>query len=492
MKGFRILILAITIGIFSVGCDSGEDSETQDASGFPIESGILAIAETEGSNQIIKVGGLAGSVPPVSEVEVTNLNTGETQSTTALADGSFDPEFVANTNDQFEIVANGIFIEQGGVTVLENIVDQGIANTGMFPNTLKNFGTLTYVVNSGSNNIQVFDFNNKNSDLIDSIILPPGSNPIDIAFLEDKAFVSNFVNQSVAVVDLNTNECDTLITSVELENITPCGNQIVIENAFEEPFEIVIQNGLVFIANNNFDDNFDPDGPGFVTVIDSESLELVEIITASGGNSALMEEINGDIYLVNAGDVNFEAFPFTCNTSFPPSIDIIDTELLSVTSTISIPLESANNNVCLPQFITVSPDETSAYLGLGLVGALLKIDTNNNSLVRGTNNPIIITDLDGLNLPSDMQILPNGIGLITLFNTDQVIGFDTANDTLNPFPFPFPVPAGIAATNPESQLFDGTQFILFLNPDQDNTDVVISTGISQIISRINLDQIFSQ
>lgn len=491
MKVSKIFFLIITISVLAISCDSSDDGNTQNTEPFPIESLILAIAETEGNNEVIKVGGLAGSVPPGSNVDVTNLNTGQTRSTTALADGSFDPEFSASTGDVFEVVADGVFIEQGGVTVLENIVDQGIANTGMFPNTLKNFGGLTYVVNSGSNNIQVFNFSNGNSGLIDTIVLPPGSNPIDIAFSGNQAFISNFVNQSVAVVDLNTNRCETLITSIELDDTTPCTNQVVIENAFDEPFEIVIVDGLVFIANNNFDENFDPDGPGFVTVIDSSTLELTGTITASAGNSALMEVIDGNIYLVNAGDVNFEEFPFTCNTSFPPSIDIIDTESLSVINTINIPLDDSNNNVCLPQFITVTPDESTAYLGLGLVGALLKVDTVNNILSRGTDNPIIVTDLDGLNLPSDMQILPNGIGLITLFNTDQVVGFDTTNDSLNPFPFPFPIPAGIAATNPELDFFDGTQFLLLLNPNQNNTDVIVSTGLSQIISRIQLNNIFN-
>ncbi len=491
MKRFKFIGYLILIGFFAISCDSGEGGENSDSEPFPVESLILAITETEGNNEVIKVGGLAGSVPPGSTVDVTNLNTGETRSTVSLPDGSFDPEFTGSTDDVFEVVVDEVFVAQGGVTVLENIVDQGIANTGMFPNTLKNFAGLTYVVNSGSNNIQVFDFNNGGSNLVNTIVLPPGSNPIDISFVGNEAFVSNFVNQSMAVIDLNTNTCETLITSTEIEDITPCINQVVIENAFDEPFEIVIQDGLVFVANNNFDDNFDPDGPGFVTVIDISSLELVDIITASAGNSALMEVIDGDIYLVNAGDVNFETFPFTCNTSFPPSIDIIDTESLSVTSTISIPLDETNNNVCLPQFITVSPDESSAYLGLGLVGALLKIDTVNNTLLRGTEDPIIITDLEGLNLPSDMKILPNGIGLITLFNTDQVAGFDTSNDTLNPFPFPFPIPAGISATNPELDFFDGTQFLLLLEPEQNNTDVIVSTGLSQIISRITLDQIFS-
>lgn len=491
MNIFKMYVFLIITALAIAGCDSSNSDDTANSESFPVESRIQAIAESEGSNQTIKVGGLAGSVIPGSEVIVTNLNTGEMQSTTALADGSFDPEFNANTDDVFEVVADGVFVAQGGVTVLENIVETGVANTGTFPNTLKNFGGLTYIVNSGSNNVQVFDFNSGSSDLIDTIVLPPGSNPIDIAFSGNQAFVSNFVSQSVALIDLNTFTCDTLITSSELESVAPCENQVVMENAFEEPFEIVVENGLVFIANNNFDDNFDPDGPGFVTVINSDTLEFVDIITASAGNSALMEVINGNIYLVNAGDVNFEDFPFTCNTSFPPSVDVINTDTLSVTDTINIPLDEMNNNVCLPQFITVTPDESSAYLGLGLVGALLKIDTENNTLLRGTDNPIIITSLQGLNLPSDMKILPNGIGLITLFNSDQVVGFDTENDALNPFPFPFPIPAGIAATNPGSELFDGTQFLLFLNPELNSTDVIISTGISEIITRISLNQIFS-
>ena len=99
----RILLTVFLFSIFGavfLACDGGSG----DGGSFAPTGDILAVAERSGNNQLIKVGGTEGSVPPGSTVEVTNLNTGETQTTMGLPDGSFDPTFMGDTNDIFNVL----------------------------------------------------------------------------------------------------------------------------------------------------------------------------------------------------------------------------------------------------------------------------------------------------------------------------------------------------------------------------------------------------
>ena len=100
--------------------------------------------------------------------------------------------------------------------------------------------------------------------------------------------------------------------------------------------------------------------------------------------------------------------------------------------------------------------EGYGYSGLGLVGALLKFDLIERTVLNGTDNPIIITDLSGLNFTSDIAIRDNLL-FTTLFNSDQMAVLDTNIDQVNPFPYIAPLPLGIRADNPNSDLFEGAQ-----------------------------------
>ena len=97
MKKFLLLFVLIFVIGFSTACD---ETDTDGGGDDVVADRILAVAEFDGNDETIKVGGVAGAVPPGSEVDVTNLDTGETKSTIGLPDGSFDPEFQASLPGQ--------------------------------------------------------------------------------------------------------------------------------------------------------------------------------------------------------------------------------------------------------------------------------------------------------------------------------------------------------------------------------------------------------
>jgi hypothetical protein len=156
--------------------------------------------------------------------------------------------------------------------------------------------------------------------------------------------------------------------------------------------------------------------------------------------------------------------------------------------TIDIPLSPENPTVCLPNPLVATPGGRFAYTGLGLVGALLKVDLISGEVIRGTDDPIVITDLDSLNLTADVAVRDDLL-FTTLFLTDQIAVVDTDTDEVNPFPYIAPFPAGIRAFDPGSNLFDGVQS-LAIRPGEPGVsfsgpDIFYITGISEQLGSVD-------
>lgn len=493
MKNIKFLLPIIIIGTLSWGCD-----ETGGGGGFIPSGSIIAVAERAGGNQAIKVGGTEGSVPPGSMVDVTNLNTGETQSTIGLADGSFDPPFMGNTNDTFNVLVTN----QGSIfddvtiriTLLRDFVFRNLAQLGSFPDLIEIFDNRAYVINGGSNNIQIFELNQDPPNQVGVIVLPPNSNPTAMAFVDsERAYVANNIGQSVALVNIVTTECEVLIVRADHVGPTaPCNEVLTVAGiSFEDPLGIAIANGKVYVSNGNFaineqDFTVDPLGPGFVSIINVETNQFTGTINMSGTVSSDLEVVNDNIYVVNSGTIASDFS--TCNFDFPPSVDIINTSTDALINTINIPLSQQNPAVCLPITIKSTSDNNFIYLGSGLTPTIFKLDILDNSVINGPSNPIVITDLNELNFTSDLAVRDNLL-FTTLFNTDQIAVLNTDNDQVNPFPYAFPFPAGLRADDPNSDFFEGP-FSLAIRPgipgiDFVGPDLFYITGISSQLGSID-------
>lgn len=472
-------------------------NDTGGGGGFVPSGSILAVAQKAGSEETIKVGGLPGAAPSGSTVEVTDIDTGQTKTTTAKSDGSFDPAFVGDTDDSFNVVVtnDGGVIEDIviGVTLLSDAVEQNLAKLGSVPADIEIRGDRAYVVNGFSDNIYVFDLNQNPPEKISEIGLPPNSNPIDMAFLDDThAYVANNIGQSVARVNVQTRVCEALIVRAGQGGVTaPCQSVLTVAGTpFEEPVRVAITKGRVYVTNNNLDENFNPMGNGFISMINATNNQFIGTIQATGVNTTSMVVIGDTLYAMNNGAVLFDpdTNEFTCDFDFPPSIDLIDTQSNVLFDTIDIPLSPENPTVCLPSPLVATPDGRLGYTGLGLVGGLLKVDLISGDVINGTDNPIVITDLDSLNLTADVAIRGNLL-FTTLFDTDQIAVVDTDTDEVNPFPYIAPFPAGIRAFDPGSDLFDGVQS-LAIRPgvpgvDFDGPDIFFITGISQQLGSVD-------
>ncbi|HLE24382.1 MAG TPA: hypothetical protein VI935_01885 [Thermodesulfobacteriota bacterium] len=488
MRSSSNLLIFGILGIVLWGCGGGgSGGETQQ---------FFALTN---SPEIV-VGGIKGSVGGGAIVQVRNLSNGQERQTTSSGDGSFVITLEGSIGDTIGISAPGVdtAVEVMSVSdvsskikqeIMSGAVRRNLAAIEGFPTAIEIRGDRAYVLNF-FNRIEIFNLDQDPPQRIGEIVLPPESDPVSIAFLDDTfAYVVNNIGQSIALVNVETMQCELLI--VRSDSVPPatsiCQNQVITVDPefFEDPSAIAIApNGKVYVTNNNLDDFFEPIGNGFITVISSETNQVINRIDATRANSDGITIIDNRLYVVNTGDTDFDLVTEenSCDFDFPPSIDVIDTQS-DTRITINISLSTQNPNVCSPNRIEPTPDGKFGYMGLGLVGALLKVDLENNSIINGPSDPIIITPLDEFNFTADIKIRNDGLGFITLFNTDQIAVFDTATDEINPFPFIAFFPAGFGAENPDSEFFEGVQS-LAIRPgipgiDFQGADIFYITSVGQ-------------
>ncbi len=491
MRLFKTLFILGFLGLIFWGCGGGGNSGG--GTSFTPSGGIIAVAEQSGSNVTIKVGGTKGAAPAGSTVTVTDLNTGLIQPpTTAASDGSFDPTFTGSTNDTIEVVVskNGTTITDKtiGVTVISKAVMRNLAQLRGFPTQIEIQGNSAYVVNGGSDNVQIFDLNQEPPKEVGTIVLPPSSDPTAIAFLDDtRAYIANSAGQSVALVNAQTRQCETIIVRAA-GDFSPCQNVILATGAFEDPSGIAISNGKVYVTNSNLDKFFKPAGNGFVTVIDTTTNRVTKTIQLSAENAQEVTVVGNRVYAVSGGSSSFDMNSDLVTPTSDGAVGVIDSTTDEIVN-IPIPLNPALPLVGFPNKLEPTPDGMFGYIGSGTAGVLFKVNLQNNTLVRGADNPIIVTSAQTQDATFDVEIRGDGLGFIAIFNTDQIVVFDTATDITNPFPFTFPFPAGQKADNPNSKFFEGIQD-LAIRPGKPGTDfqgadIFFITGISQELGSIN-------
>lgn len=504
MKSFLYATIAVITSLYIVAC--GSDSFDPDKF-FALNNGPVMVLNNElnqnvDPNTTVVVGGLDGAVNANRQVTITNLETLEQRIVQSNNRGGFIAALTGSVLDQFTIVSGGnsitidsmVFIDlplDTRIKLMGGAVNRNLAKLGSVPTRIEIYNNRAYVLNGFSDNIQIFDITQNPPVQTGTIVLPLGSDPVGIAFLNNThAYVTNLISENVAIVNIEEQSCETIISQVDGDFI-PCQEVILVdEGTFDNPAGIVISNDKVYVANQNLDDFFTPIDNGFITVINPESNEIETIIDATGegtsGTGKGITVINEKIYVVNSGNVlfDFETFEFTCDANSPTSIDIINTDTDTIEDSIDLPLSDINPFVCSPEAISATPDNNFAYIGSQIAGVLFKIDLSDNTLLRGMDNPIIITGVDGLDATFDIKFNSNGYGFVAMFNTDRVFAFDPKIDDISPFPFLAEFPVGLKGDDPDSDFIDGPQALAITDNGQD-PDLYFITGISSQLGSIN-------
>ncbi len=507
MKQILYALQAVSVSILFISCGDSDDGLDPDKF-FALNNGPVMILNSElnqnvDPNTTIVVGGLDGAVSSNAPVSITNLETSEQRTVRSNSRGGFIAALTGSVFDEFRIVSGGSSITMGSIVFIDlpldtriklmnGAVNRNLAQLGSVPTSIEIFNDRAYVLNGFSDNIQIFDITQNPPVQVGMIVLPLGSDPVGIAFLNNThAYVTNLISDNVAIINIEEGSCEAVISEVD-GDFTPCDVVILVdEGSFVNPAGIVISNDKVYVANQNIDNStFAPIGNGFITVIDPDTNEIETIIEATGegtsGTGKGIKVINDKVYVVNSGNVLFDidTGQFVCDTESSLSIDIIDTDTDTIEDSIDIPLSNVNPFVCSPEAITPTPDNEFAYIGSQIAGVLFKIDLDTNTLLRGTNNPIIITTLDELDATFDIEFNSSGYGFVAMFNSDTVFAFDPEIDDISPFPFLAEFPVGLRGDDPSADLFEGPQAIA-ITDNAPNPDLFFITAISEQLGSID-------
>ncbi|GAB4328576.1 MAG: hypothetical protein Kow0037_03020 [Calditrichia bacterium] len=151
------------------------------------------------------------------------------------------------------------------------------------PNFLRIHQGKGYLVNSGTNNVMVFNLENLELDRF--IPLPTGSNPWALDFINDSLFaVTFFQSDEVAIVNIHT---DAIVQTI------PVGTS---------PEGIVYANGYIYIANSGFVSFGQPYDPGTVSVVDAATFQVVDTIAVGLNPQDLAVDSQGRLVVACTGD----------------------------------------------------------------------------------------------------------------------------------------------------------------------------------------------
>ncbi|RKN78199.1 NTTRR-F1 domain [Paenibacillus ginsengarvi] len=263
------------------------------------------------------------------------------------------------------------------------------------------FGPFAYVAVSADDTVAVI--NTANNTVI--ALIPVGNNPAKIAITPDgtKAYVTNFLNSSVSVINTTTNSVIGLSIPV---GFLPQGIAITPNGA------------RAYVANV---------GNDTVSVIDIATNSVVgaPIIVGDAPSEIAITPDGSRAYVTNAGG---------------GTVSVIDTATNMV---VGLPIPVGDG----PQGIAIMPNGARAYVANANSDTISVIDIATNS---------ILTTISTLDNPQGVAITPDGnFALVTNAGTDTVSMFDTTTN-LQVFPLAVIVgdnPLGIAITPDGSRAY---------------------------------------
>jgi DNA-binding beta-propeller fold protein YncE len=109
-------------------------------------------------------------------------------------------------------VMNGLGKTLDEISLKTMAVTSGVMTTGLYPNQLLTLGVVTYLVNSGDNNVVKLDLRARKT--LATINLDLGANPATLTpFDGGKAFVTNSVANNLVFLDLTTSATESTLAS---------------------------------------------------------------------------------------------------------------------------------------------------------------------------------------------------------------------------------------------------------------------------------------
>ena len=270
-----------------------------------------------------------------------------------------------------------------------SIVTNDVAITGTFPNALVYRNGKLYLINSGSNDIRIFDVTTWEEET--PINVGAGHNPMNMVFYDDNtAYVSALLTNSVLKINMATKTVDAVIDA----GIGTTG--------------LALASGKIYATNTAFDGATFTYGPGTVTVIDGATGIVLSTISVAMNPQAAAVAPNGMVQVVSTGNF-FSVFGRVYEID-PATDTVTDSVLIQG----------------FPGAIGISGPDNLAYLADWGKGALV-YDTETNAIINDTTNYFLGAGGSGI------LVGPEGNVFISNWDDDKVVMLDKDGTILKEF-----------------------------------------------------------
>jgi hypothetical protein len=286
-------------------------------------------------------------------------------------------------------VLNAIGVSISQVDLETNEVTNDIVTLGTWPNQLVYRKGKVYAVNSGSNNIMIFNADTWAPEA--PLALGAGNNPMNMVFYNDNiAYVSCSVSNKVLQVDFSSKTVTKTIDA----GVGATG--------------IVYANNKIYTANTAFNGANYTYGQGTVTVINGQTGAKIKDINVFTNPQDLAVAPDGKVHVVCTGDY-FSQFGKVAIID-PASDMMVDSVIVGGT----------------PGIIRISTPDKLGYLASWGMGCLV-YKTDTKEITHGEDDYFLGMGGSGL------YVDPLGNVFVSVWEDDQVIKVDKDGTVLNTY-----------------------------------------------------------
>ncbi|MFC2088771.1 YncE family protein [Calditrichota bacterium] len=183
-------------------------------------------------------------------------------------------------------IVNTLGENLSSINLDNHTVNQNALALGLYTNEVKISGDKGYVINSGLNEIQVFDLNTMTTT--SKIQLESSTNPYNMDFINDSlAVISLLITNKLAIVNVYSGQII---------------NSILVGNG---PEGVKYYAGKIYVTNTNY--NCVGYDPGTVSVIDAVSQTVVNTINVGTNPQSEDIDINGNLIIGCTGNYSNES-----------------------------------------------------------------------------------------------------------------------------------------------------------------------------------------
>lgn len=265
--------------------------------------------------------------------------------------GCFNPPYTPPTGADANVavyVLNSAATSISVIDLEEDSVYNNVATVGMWPNQLVYRDGKLYCVNSGSNNIMIWDVSTWTAET--PIALGDGNNPMNMVFYsDDVAYVACSMSNAVLKIDMTTKSVTETMNAG-----TGCTG-------------IAIANDKVYAANTGYNGWGNPYLPGTVTVFNAVSGDSITTIDVSTNPQAIDVDATGKLHVICTGDYGSSSWG---------AISVIDPATDAVTATYDLGYSS-------PGSIAIDVVNNLGFCGAWGMGAVA-YNTSNGTVTNAS------------------------------------------------------------------------------------------------------------